>query len=85
MQSVIPVFDICNTFFQSEEPLVHLLQKSTLNWYKTVRVRFIKPQNDEILSIDMEDSTNCKESWSVYIGYSTKQYALSKDIVETPK
>ena len=33
----------------------------------------------------MEDSTNCKESSSLYTGYSTKQYPLSKDIVETPK
>ena len=43
VQSVIPAFDIYNTFLQSEEPLVHLLQKSTLNLYKALLALFIKP------------------------------------------
>ena len=50
---------------------------------------FIKPhilaQSDDILSIDVEDSTNYKESLSVHTGYSTKQYPPSKDLVETSK
>ena len=87
VQSVTPAFDIYNTFLQSEEPLVHLLQESTLNLYKALLVRFIKShiiaQNDDILSTDTEDSTDYKESSSVHIGYSTMQYALSKDFVET--
>ena len=87
VQSVTPAFDIYNTFLQSEEPLVHLLQESTLNLYKALLVRFIKPhiiaQNDNIFSTDTEYSTGYKESSSVHIGYSTMQYALSKDFVET--
>ena len=89
VQSVIPSFDIYSTFSQSEEPLVHLLQESTLNLYKTLVTPFIKPniiaQSDDILSIDIKDSTNYKESSSVHIGYLTKQYTLPKDLVETSK
>ena len=74
---------------ESEEPLVHLLQDSTLNLYKALLSRFIKPdviaQSDDILCIDIEDSTNYKEYSSIHIGFFTKQYALSKDLIETSK
>ena len=71
VQSITPSFDAYNTFLQSEEPLVHLLQDSTLNLYRALLFRFIKPdviaQNDDILCIDIEDSTNYK---AIHIGFS---------------
>ena len=84
VQSAIPAFDIYNTFLQSEEPFVHLLHKSTLNLYKTLLVRFIKP-HITAHSIDTEDSTNYKESSFVHIGFFTKHYALFKDLAEASK
>ena len=73
---------------QLEEP-AHLLQNSTLNLYKVLLSCFIKPdviaQKDHILCIDIEDSTNYKEYSSIRIGFSTKQYALSKDLIGTSK
>ena len=81
--------DIYNTFLQSEESLVHLIQESILNFWKTLLACFIKPhitaQSDDILSIDIKDSTIYKESLSVHFRYFAKQRALSKDLVETPK
>ena len=60
-----------------------------MNLCKTLLARFIKPhittQSDYIFSIDIEDSTNYEESSSAHIGFSTKHYALSKDLVETSK
>ena len=51
--------------------------------------RFIKPdviaQSDDILCIDNEDSTNYQEYSSTHTGFSTKQYALSKDLIGTLK
>ena len=65
VQSIMPSFDAYNAFLQSEEPLVHLLQDSALNLYKDLLSRFIKPgvitQSDDILCIDIEDSTNNKK------------------------
>ena len=65
--------DIYNTFLQSEESLVHLTQESILNFGKTLLACFIKPhitaQSDYILSIDIKDSTNYKESLSVRFRY----------------
>ena len=87
MQSVISAFYIYITFLQSKELPVHLLQESTSNLYKTILAHFIKPhiiaQSDDILSIDIECSTNYKESSSAHIGYCTKQYTQTKDLVET--
>ena len=81
--------DIYNTFLQSEESLVHLIQESILNFWKKLLACFIKPhitaQSDDILSIDIKDSTIYKESLSVHFRYFAKQRALSKDLVETPK
>ena len=81
--------DIYNTFLQSEESLVHLIQESILNFWKTLLACFIKPhitaQSDDILSIDIKDSTIYKESLSVHFRYFAKQRALSKALVETPK
>ena len=62
VQSVIPFFDIYHTFLKSEGPLVHLLQESTFNLYRTLLAHFIKShiitQNDDTLSIYIADSTN---------------------------
>ena len=83
------VFDIYNTFLQSEESFVHLIKESILNFQKTLLACFIKPhitaQSDDILSTDIKDSTNYKEGLSVHFRYFTKQRALSKDLVETSK
>ena len=53
VQSIMPSFDAYYTFLQSEEPLVALLQNRTLNLYKALLSRFIKPdiiaQSDDIL------------------------------------
>ena len=61
----MPSFDAYNTFLQSEEPLVHLLQDRTLNLYKALLSRFIKPdviaQSEDIRCINIEDSTNYRE------------------------
>ena len=85
----MPSFDAYNTFLQSEEPLVHLLQDRTLNLYKALLSRFIKPdviaQSEDIRCINIEDSTNYREYSSIRIGFSTKQYALSKDLIGTSK
>ena len=71
VQSIMPSFDAYNIFLQSEEPFVHLLQGSTLNLYKALLFRFITPdviaQSDDILCIDIEDSTNYKEYSSIHI------------------
>ena len=57
VQSIMPSLHTYNTFLQSEEPLVHLLQDTTWNLYKALLSRFIKPdviaQNDDILCIDI--------------------------------
>lgn len=62
VQWVVLAFDTYSTLLQSEEPLVHGLQESTLNLYKTLVACFIKPhivvQNDDIFSVDIEDSAN---------------------------
>ena len=63
----MPSFDVYNAFLLSEEPLVHLLQDNALNLYKVLLSHFIKPdiiaQSDDILCIDIEDSTNNKKSF----------------------
>ena len=60
VKSIMPSFDAYNTFLQSEEPLVHLLQDRTLNLCKALLSRFIKPgviaQSEDILCINIEDS-----------------------------
>ena len=85
----MPSFDAYNAFLQSKEPLVHLLQDSPLNLCKALLSRFIKPnliaQSDDILSSDIEDFKNYKEYSSIHIGFSTKQYALSKDLIGSLK
>ena len=42
-------------------------------------------ESGDILCIDTEDSTNYKEYSFIHIGFSTQQYALSKDLIGTLK
>ena len=85
----MPSFDAYNTFLQSQEPHDHLLQDSTSNLHKALLSRFTRPdiitQSDDILCIDIEDSTSYKEYSFAHIGFSTKQYASSKDLIGTSK
>ena len=89
VQSVMPVFDHYNMFLQSEEPLFHLLHESTMKLCRMFLSRFIKPEviteSADILSIDIDNSENHKELSSIHIGFSTKQYALSHDLIGTVK
>ena len=85
VQSVMPVFDHFNTFLQSEEPLIHLLHESTVKLYRALLSRFIKSEvianTNDILSINIEESKNQRELNSIHIGFTTKQYAVSQNII----
>ena len=84
-QAVIPTFDIFNTYLQSEEPLVHLLYQSTL--LHSLLSRVVLPEvisaADDLLEIDLEDSSILRDSNVILIGMTTKRYARSNDMIGT--
>ena len=81
------MFDIFNTYLQSEEPLVHLLYQSTSKLLHSLLSRVVLPEvisaPDDLLEIDHEDSSNLTDSNVIFIGMTTKQYAWSNDMIGT--
>ena len=81
------MFDIFNTYLQSEEPLVHLLYQSTSKLLHSLLSRVVLPEvisaPDDLLEIDHEDSSNLTDSNIIFIGMTTKQYAWSNDMIGT--
>ena len=72
---------------QSEEPLVHLLYQSTSKLLHSLLSRVVLPEvisaADDLLEIDLEDSSNLRDSNVKFIGMTTKQYARSNDMIGT--
>ena len=87
VQAVIPTFDIFNKYLQSEEPLVHLFYQSTSKLLHSLLSRVVLPEvisaADDLLEIDLEDSSNLRDSNVIFIGMTTKQYARSNDMIGT--
>ena len=82
----IPTFDIFNTYLQSEEPLVHLLYQSTSKLLHSLLSRVVLPEvisaADDLLETYLEDSSNLRDSYVIFIGMTTKQYARRNDMIE---
>ena len=87
VQSVIPIFDSFNTFLQSEEPLIHVLQQSAIRLYRSLLTRFIRAEvissSEDVLSIDLDNPDFAKADNEISIGAMTKQYARDNDIIGT--
>ena len=81
------MFDIFNTYLQSEEPLVHLLYQSTSKLLHSLLSCVVLPEvisaADDLLEIDHEDSSNLTDSNVIFIRMTTKQYAWSNDMIGT--
>ena len=71
-QSIIPIFDSFNTFLQSEQPLIHVLNQSTMRLYRSLLSRFVLPEvissSKNILSIDLDDPKLLKNDHQIFIG-----------------
>ena len=87
VQWVIPIFDTFNTFFQSEEPLIHMLYQCAMRLYRSLLLRFIHPHvissSEDLTSIDLDNGELQKSDNEVFIGMTTKQYARDTDIIAT--
>ena len=85
VQAVIPTFYIFNTYLQSEEPLVHFLYQSTSKLLRSLLSPVVLPEvicaADDLLEIDLEDSSNLRDSNLIFIGMTTKQYARSNNMI----
>ncbi|CAF0979657.1 unnamed protein product [Adineta steineri] len=82
------IFDRFLTFFQCEEPLIHLLYKELTELYRNVLLAFLKPDSvqqksgQELLKIDLEQSAIWVADKEIRIGEQTKKLISSLNFDE---
>ncbi|CAF0764829.1 unnamed protein product [Adineta ricciae] len=77
------IFDRFLTFFQCEEPLIHLLYKELTELYRNILLAFLKPDSvqqksgSDLLNVDLEQSSIWLSDKEIRIGEQTRKLVPS--------
>nr|XP_042912499.1 zinc finger BED domain-containing protein 5-like [Parasteatoda tepidariorum] len=84
LQSVIPLFESCNTMMQQQAPLIHRFQRELMNLFSNILSRFIKPaciaNASSVFEVNFNKSKNQKDDSELVIGGKTRQYIKDSDL-----